>query len=87
MPPESCGTRIKHFLSLITVEPTMVLYMMAYMLTSVVEQSFFVYKACSSNHNLSDTICNNITADENEEYNKQVQVNIRSHSVFFKAIV
>lgn len=63
----------------------MVLYMMAYMLTSVVEQSFFVYKACSSNHHLDDTICNNITADENEDYNKEVQVNMET--VFSKAIV
>lgn len=71
---QTCGGKLKHFLSLITVEPTMVLYIMAYMITSVVEQSFFVYKACRVNHGFNDTICNNITADENEEYNKEVQV-------------
>lgn len=52
----------------------MVLYMMAYMLTSVVEQSFFVYKACSTNHKFNDTICKNITAKKNEDFNKAVQV-------------
>lgn len=75
MPTETWGGKFKQFLALITVEPMMVLYMMAFMLTSVVEQSFFVYKACKVNHGLNDTICMNITADEYEDYNKEVQVN------------
>lgn len=76
MPGETWGGKFKHFLGLITVEPTMVLYMLAFMLTSVVEQSFFVYKACRVNHGLNDTICKNITAEEYEDYNKEVQVTI-----------
>lgn len=75
MPTETCGAKFKQFVALITVEPTMVLYIMAFMLTSVVEQSFFVYKACKVNHGLNDTICMNITAEEYEHYNKEVQVN------------
>lgn len=74
MPVETWGAKFKHFLQLITVEPTMVLYMMAFMLTSVVEQSFFVYKACRVNHGYNDTICKNITAKIYEDYNKEVQV-------------
>lgn len=76
MPAESCGAKFKRLLALITVEPTMVLYMMAYMLTSIVEQSFFVYKACRVNHGFNDTICKNITAEEHEDLNKQVQVTV-----------
>lgn len=74
MTSERWGAKFKHFLNLITVEPTMVLYMMAFMLTSVVEQSFYVYKACTVNHGFNDTICKNITAPEYEDYNKEVQV-------------
>lgn len=60
------------YLSLITVEPTMVLYMMAFMITTVLEQAFFVDKACRVNHKFNSTICDNIT--NYDEYNKQVQV-------------
>jgi PCFT/HCP family folate transporter-like MFS transporter 1/3 len=48
--------------------------MMAFMLTSVVEQAFFVDKACRVNLNFSDTICSNLTDNQHKEYNKQVQV-------------
>lgn len=57
----------------ITVEPTMFLYMFAYQLTSVIEQAFFVHKACQVNHNYSAEICNNLT--QYVDINKDVQVN------------
>lgn len=49
----------------ISVEPTMFLYMLAFMLTSVVENVFFVYKACTVNHGYSHEICIEI-----EKYNE-----------------
>ncbi|XP_012158008.1 proton-coupled folate transporter isoform X1 [Ceratitis capitata] len=58
----------------ISVEPTMFLYMFAFMITSVVEQDFFVQKACRVNNNFSEEICSNIKADENAAYKKQVQI-------------
>ncbi|XP_036336698.1 proton-coupled folate transporter isoform X2 [Rhagoletis pomonella] len=58
----------------ISVEPTMFLYMFAFMITSVVEQDFFVQKACRVNNNFSDEICSNIKADENAYYKKEVQI-------------
>jgi hypothetical protein len=48
--------------------------MMAFMLTSVVEQAFFVDKACRVNLNFSDIICSNLADNQYKEYNKQVQV-------------
>ncbi|XP_055544588.1 proton-coupled folate transporter [Wyeomyia smithii] len=56
----------------ITVEPSMFLYMMAFMLTSVVEQVFFLYKACTVNHGFSHDICINI--ENYQDIKKQVQV-------------
>lgn len=56
----------------ISVEPTMWLYMMAYMITSVVEQAFFVYKACRVDHGYSEEICSNLT--DNETIKTEVQV-------------
>lgn len=55
----------------ITVEVTMFLYMMAFMLTTVVEQVFFVYKACTVDHKYSDEICRNI--QDHENIKKEVQ--------------
>lgn len=46
----------------ITVEPIMFLYMFAFQLTSVIEQDFFVKKACRANLNYTDDICNNLNA-------------------------
>lgn len=69
-------TKLKKYLSLITIEPTMVLYMMAFMTTTVVEQAFFVDKACRVDHKFNDTICGNISAKENEDYNKIVQITV-----------
>ncbi|KAJ9575642.1 hypothetical protein L9F63_007503 [Diploptera punctata] len=75
---------------LITVEPVMFLYMMAFMLTSVVEQAFYVDKACRANLNYNDSICLNLTDKSNEGYNKKVQIvasdfhqynNIATHAI------
>lgn len=63
-----------HWWDFITVEPVMFLYMMAFMLTSVVEQAFFVDKACRVNLNFSDTICSNLADKQYKEYNMHVQV-------------
>lgn len=67
--------KILLYLNYITVEPTMVLYMMAYMITSVVEQAFYVYKACTVNHGYNQTICENINDEKYEDALKKVQVN------------
>lgn len=40
----------------------MFFYMMAYMITSVVEQTFYVFKACTINHGYSEDICHNISS-------------------------
>lgn len=56
----------------ITVEPTMFLYMFSFMLTSVVEQAFFLYKACLVNHNLNATICDHL--EDYKEIKKEVQI-------------
>lgn len=50
--------------------------MMAFMLTTVIEQSFFVYKACSVNHGYNDTICRNINNKKYENITKEVQVSV-----------
>ncbi|CAD1477687.1 unnamed protein product, partial [Heterotrigona itama] len=60
----------------ISVEPTMWLYMMAYMITSVVEQAFFVYKACRVDHGYSEQICSNLS--DNETIKTEVQVTVSS---------
>ncbi|XP_075159942.1 lysosomal proton-coupled steroid conjugate and bile acid symporter SLC46A3 isoform X2 [Haematobia irritans] len=57
----------------ISVEPTMFLYMFAFMITSVVEQDFFLQKACRVNKNYPDEICDHIKESENAEYKKEVQ--------------
>ncbi|XP_066140214.1 probable peptidoglycan muropeptide transporter SLC46 isoform X2 [Euwallacea fornicatus] len=62
--------------SYITVEPTMVFYMMAFMITSVVEQSFFVYKACKVNHGYNETVCTQINKKEYENITKEVQITV-----------
>lgn len=73
---QMCSSRLLHktiyYLSFVTVEPTMVLYMMAFMITTVLEQAFFVDKACRVNHKFNATICDNIA--DYKEYNKEVYV-------------
>lgn len=68
-PTQPINTKWYHY---ITVEPTMFLYMFAFQLTSVIEQAFFVHKACQVNHNYSAEICNNLT--QYVDINKDVQV-------------
>uniref|UniRef100_A0A1A9W3A1 Major facilitator superfamily (MFS) profile domain-containing protein n=1 Tax=Glossina brevipalpis TaxID=37001 RepID=A0A1A9W3A1_9MUSC len=58
----------------ISVEPTMFLYMFAFMITTVVEQDFFLQKACRVNNNFTEDICDHIKDIDNAEYKKQVQV-------------
>lgn len=41
----------------ITVEPSLFLYMMAFMVTAVVENVYFNYKSCTANHGYSHEIC------------------------------
>lgn len=63
----------------ITVEPTMFLYMFAFMLTSVVEQAFYLNRACVTNHGYSEEICNNL--DHNDTIKKEVQVSEYIHKI------
>ncbi|XP_065159331.1 probable peptidoglycan muropeptide transporter SLC46 [Atheta coriaria] len=68
--------RVRKLFSLITVEPTMILYMMAFMTTSVVEQALFVDKACRVNHNYTKEICDDIANPKYKDINKEVQVTV-----------
>lgn len=67
---EKCWRVVRH----ISIEPTMWLYMMAFMTTSVIEQAFFVYKACRVDHEYSEEICRNITS--NKTLNAEVQITV-----------
>lgn len=62
----------------------MFLYMMAFMLTTVIEQALFVNKACKVNHGFNDTICNNINLNKYKDQHEIVQVIIRKCSSYFK---
>ncbi|XP_063696605.1 proton-coupled folate transporter-like [Culicoides brevitarsis] len=68
---DSCCSKVMRVIRNISVEPTMFLYMMAFMLTNVVEQVFFVYKACRVDHGYDEDICRNIEKFENIK--KEVQ--------------
>lgn len=50
----------------------MFLYMLAFMLTSVIEQAFFLHKACIVNHNYSKDICDNLAT--NDDIKREIQV-------------
>lgn len=50
----------------------MFFYMMAYMITNVIEQTFYMFQACTVNHGYSADICYNIS--NYDEINKEVQV-------------
>ncbi|XP_066901544.1 probable peptidoglycan muropeptide transporter SLC46 [Halyomorpha halys] len=65
----------------IGVEPVMFLYMSAYMMTSVVGEQFFIFKACTVNLGFPKNICEHIMDKANQNYNKQVQVEV---SKFFQ---
>ncbi|XP_034190594.1 putative peptidoglycan muropeptide transporter SLC46 isoform X2 [Osmia lignaria lignaria] len=58
----------------VSVEPTMWLYMMAFMITSVVEQAFFVYKSCRVDHGYSEEVCARL--NDNETIKAKVQVTV-----------
>ncbi|CAG9857347.1 unnamed protein product [Phyllotreta striolata] len=82
--------KLAYYASYVTVEPTLVLYMMAFMTTSVIEQSFYVYKSCIANHGYNETICRNLNKKQHENITKEVQVttsnfliwnNIAGHAV------
>ncbi|KAI8041795.1 hypothetical protein M5D96_006064 [Drosophila gunungcola] len=65
-----------HVVKSISVEPTMFLYMFAFMITSVVEQNFFLYKSCRVNNNFTEEICRNLNKAENEYFkNKSLLTN------------
>jgi len=67
-----------HVVKSTSVEPTMFLYMSAFMITSVVEQNFFLYKSCRVNNNFTEEICRNLNKAENEEYwRKSTSTNAR----------
>lgn len=69
-------------LRLITVEPSMVLYMMAFMTTNIVEQAFFVHKSCTVNHQFNTTICDNINHENYSDYNKIVQETVSDFHLY-----
>ncbi|KAJ0183899.1 hypothetical protein K1T71_000322 [Dendrolimus kikuchii] len=56
----------------ITVEPSMFFYMMAFMITNVVEQTFYLFQTCKVNHDYSEDICYNLS--QYSEINAEVQV-------------
>lgn len=57
---EETAQRREKWYHIITVEPAMTLYMLAFMLTTVIEQAFFVRRACMVNHNYTAEICDNL---------------------------
>ncbi|XP_039276298.1 solute carrier family 46 member 3 isoform X2 [Nilaparvata lugens] len=57
-----------------SVELVLFLYFLAYMMTSVIEESLFIDKACRINLNISANICDHISLKENESYKKKVQL-------------
>ncbi|XP_045784698.1 solute carrier family 46 member 3 isoform X1 [Maniola jurtina] len=59
---------------IITVEPVMFFYMMAFMITSVIEQTFYVFRTCTVNHGYSEEICYDIS--KYSDINKEVQVTV-----------
>ncbi|XP_076179832.1 putative peptidoglycan muropeptide transporter SLC46 isoform X2 [Ptiloglossa arizonensis] len=50
------------------------LYMMAFMVTSVVEQAFFVYKSCRVDHGYSEEVCSKL--DDNKTIKAMVQMTV-----------
>lgn len=68
------NAKVKNRFPLIGVEPVMFLYMGTYMMTSVVGEQFFLFKACSVNLGFPKNICDHIMDKANQNYSKQVQV-------------
>ncbi|XP_046662157.1 proton-coupled folate transporter [Homalodisca vitripennis] len=67
-------TRPKPWYTKISVEPVMFLYMASYMLSTVVEQAFFVHKACTVDLRLPADTCAAINTEEHKEDYKKVQI-------------
>ncbi|XP_026464994.1 proton-coupled folate transporter, partial [Ctenocephalides felis] len=67
-------SRLIRWWSKVTVEPTLFLYNLACMTTSVVEQAFFVHKSCTVNHNYNETICSHLP--EYKKINTEVQLTV-----------
>lgn len=65
----------------ITVEPPMFLYMMAFMITNVIEQTFYVFRACTVDHGYSQGICHNISSYPN--ISSEVQVTVARFQQWF----
>lgn len=59
----------------------MFFYMFAFMLTSVIEQAFFIDRACRTNLNFNDTICSNYEKQD-ESIKSAVQVTYPYHILF-----
>ncbi|XP_026284774.1 proton-coupled folate transporter isoform X1 [Frankliniella occidentalis] len=62
----------------VSVEPVLFAYMFAFMFTSVVEQSFYVDRACRVHLNYSDHICSHIQDPTFKEEQNRVQVEVSS---------
>ncbi|KAG7212624.1 hypothetical protein KM043_012912 [Ampulex compressa] len=69
-----CLTKYLRWMRHISVEPTMWLYMMAFMMTSVIEQSFFVHKACRVDHGYPEDVCSHLY--NNATIQAEVQVTV-----------
>lgn len=74
--------KVCYYLDFITVEPTLYLYMMAFMITSVLENAFFVDKACRVNHHLNDTVCGDIANKAYSDLNREVQVTVSNFNLW-----
>ncbi|XP_036148913.1 proton-coupled folate transporter [Monomorium pharaonis] len=60
----------------VSVEPTMWLFLMAFMFTSVVEQDFFRYKACRVDHGYSEETCIHLNDNDNKDIKTKVQMTV-----------
>ncbi|KAK3914808.1 Proton-coupled folate transporter [Frankliniella fusca] len=76
-PPPACCWPVR-VVRAITVEPVLFAYMFAFMLTSVVEQSFYVDRACRIHLNYSDHICSHIQDPAFREEQNHVQIEVSS---------
>ncbi|XP_059483676.1 proton-coupled folate transporter [Neocloeon triangulifer] len=76
------------YLDQVTTEPVMFLYMFAYMLTSVVEQRFYVDRACRVDLNFSDEICSNIESNSTEKVvvQKYVAAFVQYNNIAFHGV-
>uniref|UniRef100_A0A0A9ZJG9 Solute carrier family 46 member 3 n=3 Tax=Lygus hesperus TaxID=30085 RepID=A0A0A9ZJG9_LYGHE len=58
------------------IEPMMFLYMFGFMITSVIEDAFFVYKACRVDSGYPEEICRNISQPIYNDIKNEVQVKV-----------